>query len=80
MKKSYPGRRPILPGRGTAMLLLLALLLSGCASSAASDPPPATPTPEPTERPVFEMRVEGDEINPIDLYPQALAAMRRCEF
>ena len=80
MKKSYPGRRPILPGRGTALLLLLALLLSGCASSAASDPPPATPTPEPTEKPVFEMRVEGDEINPIDLYPQALAAMRRCEF
>lgn len=75
-------------GRLVALLLLCAML-SGC-SSALSGPtslhnsnasePTATPSPEPTEKPVFEMRVEGDEINPIDLYPQALAAMRRCEF
>ena len=63
-----------------AALLLMSVVLSGCASSASDPEPTPTPTPEPTERPVFKMSVDEDLINPIDVYPEAVAAMRRCEF
>ena len=69
-------------------LLILSVLLSGCSSfgpssslhNYPSSEATPTPSPEPTERPVFKMSVDEDVINPIDVYPEAVAAMRRCEF
>ena len=69
-------------------LLILSVLLSGCSSfgpssslhNRPSSEATPTPSPEPTERPVFKMSVDEDVINPIDVYPEAVAAMRRCEF
>ena len=70
-----------------SVLLSLPLFLGGCAvTSTVKEEPPSpaptsTPAPEPTPKP--SMRVVSDDDlpeSPVDLYREAVTAMRRCEF
>lgn len=76
--------RVFLPG--IALLLSLSLLLTGCAGPAAAKPeasptPSPSPTPEPTPRPTMLVEnTDGLQAAPVDLYHEAVTAMRRCEF
>lgn len=85
MTAPSPGR--VLPLLVSA-LLSLSLFLTGCGAPAVppatSEPTPLpspTATPEPTPRPTMQIVVEDElEESPVDVYREAVTAMRRCEF